>query len=165
VLAPVNVFASIVPLETLELTLLDVLEATLEEELEATLEEELEATLEEELEATLEEELEATLEEELEATLEEELLADDELPLAAAGLYEHHAEGLGASGNVAVEQTKLPVNVCVAAKTPDLPMVAWCVPLIVQVAPGVAHLVQPDGASAAAKALEVPSAIAAASSV
>ena len=71
---------------------------------------------------------------------------------------------LGAPGKLASVQAKLPVNV-LYAKTSDLPIAAWCVPLIVQVAPICAHLVQPEGASAAANALDEPSAIAAAITV
>ena len=59
-----------------------------------------EATEEATEDATL---LDATLDATLEATLDEEL--------AAAGLYEHHAEGSGAPGKVESWQTKLPVSV------------------------------------------------------
>jgi hypothetical protein len=60
---------------------------------------------------------------------------------------------LGAPGKLANEHVKLPVLVTLGANTPALPMVVTCVPLIVQVAPGWAHLVQPEGASEAAKTL------------
>jgi len=55
---------------------------------------------------------------------------------------------LGAPGKFVSAQAKLPVKVWYA-NTPARPIAAWCVPLMVQVAPGWAHLVQPDGASAA----------------
>ncbi len=67
---------------------------------------------------------------------------------------------MSAALKLANEQAKLPVKV-LYVNTPDLPMAAWCVPLMVQVAPICAHLVQPDGASDAAKALLLPSANAA----
>ncbi|HEX5125585.1 MAG TPA: hypothetical protein VFW00_02485 [Rhodocyclaceae bacterium] len=50
-------------------------------------------------------------------------------------------------------QLKFPVRVTKGANTPDLPKVVSWVPLMVQVPPGCAHFVQPEGASAAAKAL------------
>ena len=60
---------------------------------------------------------------------------------------------LGAPGKLASEHAKLPVRVTLGANTPLLPSVVSCVPVIVHVAPGWAHLVQPEGASAAAKTL------------
>ncbi|HEX5126172.1 MAG TPA: hypothetical protein VFW00_05490 [Rhodocyclaceae bacterium] len=119
----------------------------LEDELEE-LEELEEELLDEELDDELDDELELLEEPELDELLEELL---DELE-PAVGLYEHQVELLGAPGKLASEQVKLPVLVTFGANTPDLPMVVSCVPLMVQVPPGCAHLVQPDGASAAAKA-------------